>query len=34
MSISVVRKKCGIGPIEAASRFAMVFRIWERGTSS
>src|SRR5438034_5202956 len=34
MSISVVRKKCGIGPIEAASRLAIVFRIWVSGTSS
>src|SRR5882762_5111908 len=34
MSISVVRKKCGIGPIEAASRLAIVLRIWVRGTSS
>src|SRR6266576_2181549 len=34
MSISVVRKKCGIGPIDAASRLAIVFRIWVRGTSS
>src|SRR6267143_1404186 len=34
MSISVVRKKCGTGPSEAASRLAIVFRIWVRGTSS
>src|SRR5438876_254731 len=34
MSISVVRKKCGIGPIDAASRLAIVFLIWVSGTSS
>src|SRR5882762_10515691 len=34
MSTSVVRKKCGIGPIDAASRFAIVLRICVRGTSS
>src|SRR6266851_1822458 len=34
MSISVVRKKCGTGPSEAASRLAIVLRIWVRGTSS
>src|SRR5712664_471132 len=34
MSTSVVRKKCGIGPIDAARRFAIVLRIWVRGTSS
>src|SRR2546427_1378573 len=34
MPTSVVRKKCGIGPIEAAKRFAIVLRIWVSGTSS
>src|SRR5207244_763505 len=34
MSTSVVRKKWGMGPSDAASRFAMVLRIWVSGTSS
>src|SRR2546422_5369497 len=34
MSTSVVRKKWGTGPSDAASRFAMVLRICVRGTSS
>jgi len=34
MSTSVVRKKWGMGPREEARRFAIVFRIWVRGTSS
>src|SRR3989442_12491303 len=34
MSTSVVRKKWGMGPSDAASRFAMVLRICVRGTSS
>src|SRR3989449_8824399 len=34
MSTSVVRKKWGMGPSDAASRLAMVLRIWVRGTSS
>ena len=33
MSISLVRKKCGIGPRDWASRFAIVLRIWVRGMS-
>src|SRR6266480_2481451 len=34
MSISVVRKKCGIGPIDATRRLAIVFLICVSGTSS
>src|SRR5437870_7316329 len=34
MSTSVVRKKWGMGPSDAASRFAMVLRIRVSGTSS
>src|SRR5256885_1102816 len=34
MSTSVVRKKWGMGPSDAASRLAMVLRICVRGTSS
>src|SRR5213076_1520742 len=34
MSTSVVRKKWGMGPSDAANRFAMVLRIWVSGTSS
>src|SRR5215831_15513644 len=33
MSTSVVRKKCGTGPSDAASRLAIVLRIWVSGTS-
>src|SRR6266566_1782266 len=33
MSTSVVRKKCGMGPRDVASRLAIVLRIWVRGTS-
>src|SRR5213082_1095218 len=34
MSTSLVRKKWGMGPSDVTSRFAIVLRIWVRGTSS
>ena len=33
MSISLVRKKCGIGPMDWLRRLAIVLRIWVSGTS-
>src|SRR6266699_3577115 len=34
MSTSLVRKKWGMGPSDVAERFAIVLRIWVRGTSA
>ncbi len=34
MSTSLVRKKWGMGPSDVAKRFAIVLRIWVRGTSA